>query len=141
VPHATVAAAFQSRLETNWAEAAHIVVGVNGITEPPRDLNVLSFLVVQYPISDDAKFALERHYIEEGVARLVLNIRSGLDPAVFLPWADELASLFRERKFGTSGDQVETFRPSGTIVNDANDDGNWFEIAVLVPYRYQFADA
>lgn len=140
MPHSLVDEAFLERLQSQWVDASHAVIGINGVTEPPRDITVQSFLVVQYPIVNEEKFALERHYMEEGVARLVLNVRSGLSSAVFLPWSDELASLFREVKFGGVGSLVETFRPSGSIINDANDDGSWFEVAVLVPYRFQFED-
>jgi hypothetical protein len=33
---------------------------------------------------------------------------------------------------------VEVFEPSPPIVNDDNEDGNYFELAVVIPYRYQF---
>lgn len=131
MPSAAVDAAFKARLASDWTTSP--VIGMNGVTEPPSDQN--AFLVVQYPVINGEKPVLYGRYFEEGAARMVLNVRSGLALDVVLPWADTLASLFREFKNGAG---FETFTPSAPTINDANDDGNWFELSVIVPYRYQF---
>jgi hypothetical protein len=134
MPSAAVDAAIMTRLSTDWTTSP--VIGLNGVTEPPTDEN--AFLVVQYPIVISSKPVLRGRYFEDGAARLVLNVRAGLSLDTVLPWADELAGLFRDYKSPTvSG--FETFTPSAPIINDASDDGNWFELAVIVPYRYQFS--
>jgi len=91
---------------------------------------------VQYPVVNGVKPVIGRHYCEEGAARLVLNVRRSVDMEDALAMADGLASIFRDKKF--SG--VQTFTPSGSIVNDTSNDGNWFSLSVIVPYRYQFDD-
>lgn len=130
---ATVKAAFNATLTANWT--ATTVVGLNGVTVPPDDLQ--PFLVVQYPISDASKPILGRRFFQEGAARLVINTPSGMGEDEGFALSDELASLFREKKLGNG---VETFAPSAPIVNDANDEGNWFSLSVIVPYRCQFDD-
>jgi hypothetical protein len=134
MPSAAVETAFSAKLQSGWTLGP--VIGLNGVTEPPDPGTYSSFLVVQYPVVNSDKPVLNGKYFEEGAARLVLNVKSGLSLAVVLPWADTLASLFREYR---PGGGFETFTPSAPILNDANDDGNWFELSVIVPYRYQFS--
>lgn len=136
MPSAAVESAIKARLTSDWTLSA--VIGLNGVTEPPDPQTADAFLVVQYPIVSAEKPVLSGRYFEEGAARLVLNVSSGLGLDVVLPWADTLAGLFRDYKSATVAG-FETFAPSAPIINDANDDGNWFELSVIVPYRYQFS--
>lgn len=129
MPSAAVEAAFQARLAASWTISQ--VLG-NGVTEAPDGAD--AFLIVQYPVVNSEKPVLGRRYFEEGAARMVLQVKREIGLAEGLAWADTLAALFRTVKF--SG--VETFAPSAPIIDDDNDDGNWFELAVIVPYRYQF---
>jgi uncharacterized protein DUF4128 len=129
MPSAAVEAAFQAKLASDWTQST---VLPDQTTEPPTTAK--AFLVVQYPVQNSRKPSLQRRYLEEGAARLVLNVRSGIQLSYGLGLADSLAALFRTARF----DGVETFVPSAPIINDQNDDGNWFELAVIVPYRYQF---
>lgn len=119
-----------ARLDSLWTISP--VIGLNDVMEPPAGVD--AFLVVQYPVVNSDKPSLGRRYFEDGAARLVLNVKAGLDLATGLGWADTLAALFRTQKF----DGVETFAPSAPVINDSNDDGNWFELSLIVPYRYQF---
>lgn len=133
MPSAAVESAFRSRLEQNWSGP---VLASNGVTTPPEGAE--DYVVVQYPVANVDKLLGVRR-IEEGGARLVLNVKSGTQLAIGLARADALAALFRGaggKPLKFSG--VEAFEPSAPIVNDQNDDGNWFELAVIVPYRYQF---
>ncbi len=130
MPSAAVDVAFRAKLASGWSTGP--VIGPEGVTEPPTGTD--SFLVLQYPVANADKPVLHGKYFEEGAARLVLNVRRGLEMTDGLGWADALAALFREYKAGS----FETFVPSPPIINDTNDNGNWFELAVLVPYRYQF---
>lgn len=134
MPSAAVEAAFQAKLTADWTGST--VLDGNGDTQPPEGVN--AFLVVQYPVVNSQKPVLGRRFFEEGAARLVLNVKVGTGLPDGLALADTLASLFRDRNLGGG---IETFTPSAPIINDANDDGNWFELAVIVPYRYQFDDA
>ncbi len=141
MPAAAVDTAFKTRLRDNWTTSV-VVDGLGAsdpqtVTDPPAGVDV--FLLVQYPVVNGEKPALSRHYLEEGVARLVLNAKTGLGLPTVLAWGDELASLFRSLKPKDFGG-VETFAPGGSVINDANDDGNWFELSVPIPYRYQFDD-
>jgi hypothetical protein len=74
---------------------------------------------------------------EEGAARIVYNaqVSSGLPGP--LAKADAIAAAFRGDRLIVSG--VEMFEPSPPIINDDNEEGNYFELAVIVPYRYQFS--
>jgi hypothetical protein len=132
MPHPAVDAAFKSRLATYWTATPFI--GVGGATMPP---NGESFGVLQYPVVAGEQPTLGRRFFENGVARFVLNVERPLAVDEGYVWAAELAALFRCKKLGGG---LETFTPDGPIINDASDNGNYIELAVLVPYRYQFND-
>lgn len=134
MPAAAVEAAFQAKLASSWANANQVVLDANGEARSPPE-NVNAFLVVQYPIVNGDKPVIGRRYFENGAARLVLNVKAGIGMADSLAMADTLAALFRDVDLATG---VETFTPSGAIVNNVNDDINWFSLSVIVPYRYQF---
>lgn len=129
MPNAAVDVAIRAKLTSSWTICP--VIDADGVTEPP---NVNAFLVVQYPVITASKPVLNGRYFEDGVARLVLNVKATVGPTTGSAWADTLAGLFREYR---PGGGFETFVPSPAIINDANDDGNWFEFAITVPYRYQ----
>lgn len=132
MPSAAVKAAFDTKLTASWTASA--VIGLAGVITPPPDAD--AFLVVQYPVVNANKPVLNGRYFENGAARLVLNVRSNIMMTDGLGWADTLASLFREYR---PGNGFETFVPSAPIINNTNDNGEWSELAVIVPYRYQFA--
>lgn len=134
MPAPAVDAAFKARLAQYWT--ATPVIGVNGVTQAPTDGS--SFMVVQYPVVNGEKPVVGRRFFEEGAARLVLNVEKSIADVDGASWAATLASLFRDRKLSSG---IETFTPSGPITNDAIDDGQYVEVAVIVPYRYQFDDA
>ena len=132
MPSTAVETAFQSRLASGWSLSP--VVDLNIFTEPPETGD--AFLVVQYPVVSNEKPVIHGRYFEEGVARLTLYVRNGLPLDMVLPWADTLAALFREFR-STTVSGFETFVPSAPDINDQNDEGNWFELSVMVPFRYQ----
>jgi len=133
MPSAAVEFAFQARLyESTSGDPPVIPAIISGQPDPGHD----AFIIVQYPVVNGSKPVLNRHYFEEGAARLVLNVRRSLEMADALDIADSLASIFRDRKFHG----IESFTPSPPIVNDTSNDGNWFSLSVIVPYRYQFYD-
>lgn len=132
MPSKTTYDAFKARLGNPWN--GFPVGDVDTWETPPEGVD--AFLVVEFPVVNSEKPVLGRTYWEQGAARLVLSVKKGIGLSDGLAWADSLASLFRTHKFGG----IETFVPSTPIVNDANDDGNWFELAVIVPFRFQFDD-
>lgn len=138
MPVAAVDALIKARLHASWSTCP-VVGGLDGalpetITEPPSGYD--AFLVVQYPVVNGEKPVLRGKYFEEGAARFVLNVKREIGQLQSLAWADALAALFRDYKPGAG---FETFMPSGPVVNDAIDDANWVEYAVIVPYRYQYS--
>jgi len=110
------------------------MIGANGRATPPDDGR--EFVVIQYPVSEGSRPVLTRRRFEEGAARIVYNAKSGTELSAALVQCDAIAAAFRGDRLKFDG--VEVFEPNGPIVNDENDDGNYFEIAVIVPYRYQF---
>jgi hypothetical protein len=133
MPSAVVEAAFQARLyEYTLGDPPVISAIVSG--QPSNDHD--AFIVIQYPVVNGSKPTIGRRYFEEGAARFVLNVRRTAEMEAALGIADEIASIFRDRKFH----DIETFTPSPPIVNDTTNDGNWLSLSVIVPYRYQFDD-
>lgn len=139
MPSAAVDTAIKTKLLQAWT-ASPVVGGLDGvlpetIAEPPQGYD--AFLVVQYPVVTGEKPVVRGRYFEEGAARLVLNVKREIGISQSLAWADTLAGLFRDFK-STDVSGFETFVPSAPIIDDAIDDANWIEFAVIVPYRYQF---
>ena len=133
MPSAVVEAAFQARLyEYTLGDPPVISAIVSGQPSNTDD----AFIVIQYPVVNGSKPTIGRHYFEEGAARLVLNVRRTAEMEDALALADNLASIFRDKTFHG----IETFTTSQPIVNDVSNDGNWFSLSVIVPYRYQFYD-
>lgn len=134
MPIPAVDAAFKARIAANFTTIP--TVGINGVGEPPS--NGSSFIVLQYPVVNGDKPVLGRRFFEEGTLRIVINVVRAYADTDGASWAATLASLFRDRNLGSG---LETFTPNGPITNDAIDDGDFVELAVIVPYRYQFDDA
>ena len=133
MPAAAVEAAFQARYyEATLNDPPLMPAIVVGQPDNTHD----AFVILQYPVVNGIKPVLGRTYFEEGAARFVLNVRRTTEMDAALALADNIASIFRDRKFY----DIETFTPSGAIVNDTTNDGNWFSLSVIVPYRYQFDD-
>ena len=133
MPSAAVEAAFQARLYEYTLGDPPVYSGDR--VGPARQC-ARCVRVFQYPVVNGSKPVLGRHYFEEGAARFVLNVRRSVEMDAALGLADDLAGIFRDRKFH----DIETFTPSPPIVNDTSNDGNWFCLSVIVPYRYQFYD-
>ena len=108
----------------------------NMVASPAKDDE--AFIVIQYPVVNGSKPVLDRHFFEEGGIRIVINVRRSIELEQGLALSDEIASLFRERDLGSG---LETFAPDTPIINDTSDDANWFSLAVIVPYRFDFEDA
>jgi hypothetical protein len=134
MPSAAVEAVFRTRLEANWNIADGVILGSNEVMTAPSDGS--PFLIIQYPVANNTRPMLKTKRFEEGAARIIYNaqVSSGLPGP--LAKADAIANAFRGDRLIISG--VEIFEPSPPIINDNNEDGNYFELAVIVPYRYQF---
>lgn len=135
MPSAAVEAAFRARLEANWNIADGAIIGSNEVMTAPSDGS--PFVIIQYPVANNIRPVLTRKRFEEGAARIIYNaqVSSGLPSP--LAKADAIAAAFRGDRLIVSG--VEMFEPSPPIINDDNEEGNYFELAVIVPYRYQFS--
>lgn len=134
MPSAAVETVFRTRLAANWNAANGVILGVNGVSEPPH--NGEPFLLIHYPVVSASRPALTRRRFEEGAARIIWNVPKGWLPETALPIADTISAMFRGDNLVV--DHVEFFEPSPPIINDDNDEGNYYELAVIVPYRYQF---
>lgn len=126
--------AVDARLAALWNRCP--VVTPNSVGEAPSDGS--AFLAVQFPFSTSERISFgdpgNNVYRESGAFRLVLQIERGSGTAVGNQWADELADMFRGKHF----DGVETFAPSSASSDDTNDNGNYWVMAIAVPYRFDF---
>jgi hypothetical protein len=134
MPSAAVETVIRTRLAANWNTANGVILEPNGQSEPPSDGS--SFLVIHYPVGNSVRPTLTRRRFEEGAARIILNVPKGVLLSASLPLADTIAALFRGDKLIV--DHVEFMEPSLPFISDDNDEGNYYELAVIVPYRYQF---
>jgi len=133
MPMAVVKAAFDARYVEFRGNDPPLYDAIT-VSDVPEDD---AFVVIQFPLVTGEQPVLQRHFVEEGAARLVLNVRrEAYEEVAAYEVADDLARIYRLQKFAG----VETFTPSSPIVNDTSDDGNWFSLSVIVRYRYQFYD-
>lgn len=123
--------AVQAYLTANWTTAP--VLTENSEGETPADGS--AFVRLQFPIAEVTRWAVDRrHYREEGGFRLLIAIQRGMGTGLARVWGEELAALFRDRKF----DGVETKVPSEPFTDEQSDQGNYFLASMVVPYTYNF---
>jgi hypothetical protein len=123
--------AVEARLGPVWDGLE--VFGANTVGEPPSDGT--PFLMVQYPVSDSRRMPINsRTYREEGGFRIVLNETRGLGLNQAMTRCDALGDLFRDRSF----DGVVCQVPSSPLIDDDNDDGNYFQVSMVFPYTFNF---
>ncbi len=122
--------AVQARLGQTWDGIP--VVEANTTTKTPGDSS--PFLLVQYPaVADRRRMAVNAEiYREEGAFRLVLNETRGIGLKQAMERCKRLDDLFRDQSFGGVVCQV----PSSPFVDDDNEDGNYFQVSVVVPYTF-----
>jgi hypothetical protein len=133
MPSAVVEAAFQARYYEHTLNDPPLFPAIVS-SQPDNTLD--AFVVLQYPVVNGVKPVISRHYFEEGAARFVVNVRRSVEMDTALDLADSVAAIFRDRRFHG----IETFTPDPPIINEVTNDGNWFSLSVIVPYRYQFDD-
>lgn len=126
--------AVRDRLTAHWTRTG--VFDENSEGSTPADGS--HYLDVQFPYSTNERITFgdpgNNVYREEGGFRLLLNMPRGSGGDTGRQWADELAALFRGKHF----DGVETFAPDTASSDDANENGNYFTYAVVVPYRFDY---
>jgi hypothetical protein len=133
MPSKAVADAVEARLLENFTAVPLIPYDTQA--QPPDDAE--AFMVVQYPVANGVRPALGRTFFEEGAINIILNVVRGVGLAQGLTWSDEIAHIFRAVKFG----DVLTFEPSGPIIDNTIEEGNWVMYSIIVPYRYEFVSA
>lgn len=133
MPQKAVVDAVEARLAARWSQTP--VLGINLTGETPEDGG--SFVQVQYPVANVSQMDLAGTlYREDGAIRLILNVQRGADVGPGLAIADDLAKLFRGRKFAG----VQTFAPSSPVIDDRNEEGMYFSLSLAVPYQFDFTD-
>lgn len=123
--------AVKNRL-SGWTDLP--VVHPNETDEPPIDGS--PYVRVEYPVSRSEQASIgspgSNFYREEGAFRLVIYSARGIDVDAALVIAGDLAALFRGKFF----DGVHTFAPSPPATNDGSENGNYYVLAVAVPYQF-----
>ena len=131
MPLKLVVDAVEARLAAEWSACP--VVGINSGVDAPKDGS--SHLVVQYPVSNSSQLTIgapgQNIWREEGAIRVIINRARGDGLSAALTWADQLAALFRGKNFGG----VQTFAPTSPAIDDRNDQGNFFQVSISVPYQ------
>lgn len=125
--------AVEARLGQGWQGAP--VYGLNGrIGDTPKDRS--PYVLVQYPYNTARQLTFgapgANVWRDEGGIRFVIHVARGSGVAQGLAWAEEIADLFRGKEFGG----VQTFAPSSPVIDDANENGNYFILSLVVPYQF-----
>ncbi|MBP2495384.1 hypothetical protein ABID82_002283 [Methylobacterium sp. PvP062] len=122
---------------TAWTPAdGPPLVGVypNGAGKAPKAPN--PYFYVQFPVANSDRTTHSRSYVEEGAARIVILAEVGSGTDWLARRAEEVERLFRSLK--KNGIEFQT--PTSPLMNDDNDNGNYFLASVVVPYLYHFDD-
>ncbi|MFO1126372.1 MAG: phage tail terminator-like protein [Methylocystis sp.] len=119
-----------ARLKTNFTLAP--VLDRNVTTQTPADGG--PWVRIEFPVANDLRTALGLNWRETGSARIVIAspIGDGIDTSN--SWCEQIATIFRGQKF--SG--VDCYQPPS--IREGIDDGSYFIAAVIVPYRFEYAD-
>ncbi|MBA9071629.1 pyruvate/2-oxoglutarate/acetoin dehydrogenase E1 component [Methylobacterium sp. RAS18] len=126
--------AVETRLQERFSACP--VFGINLQGETPEDGS--TFVQVQYPVANTTTMDLAgTYYREEGAIRIIVNAQRGAETAAGLTLADDLAALFRNKKFGG----VQTFAPSSPVIDDRNEEGMYFALSFAVPFQFDFTDS
>lgn len=126
--------AVEARLKDRFSACP--VFGINLQGETPEDGT--TFVQVQYPVANTTTMDLaSTYYREEGAIRLIVQAQRGAETAAGLTLADELAGLFRNKRF----DGVQTFAPSSPVIDDRNEEGMYFALGFVIPYQFDFTDS
>lgn len=132
---AAVVAAVHARLDAEWG-GPDVVEDDNSQGETPADGS--PYLTVQFPFSNSERITFgtpgSNVHREEGAFRVLVHGQRGKGAAQIRLWADQAASLFRDKHF----EGVQTFSPSSASTDDSNENGMYFVMAVAVPYRFDF---
>lgn len=119
-------------LAENWT--ALPVATINSNEGTPEDIT--SFVVVQYPFAEETQVTFgapgDNIFREEGAVRFVLNLERGSGVRQGLAWAKQIAALFRGKDI--SG--VVFGAPTSPVIDDRNEEGAYYSLAVAVPYKH-----
>ena len=122
--------AVKARLTENWTACP--VFGPNERTDTPDDAS--AFIDLEFPVAVSGQITIgapgANLYREDGVFRLIIAAQRGAGVDQGLAWADELAALFRGKEF----DGVQTFAPNPPVIDDSNDNGNYFTLSIACQY-------
>jgi len=110
------------------------IYGPNERYRPPTDGAV--FIRHDYPVTNSEQLTIgapgHNVWRDEGVFRLIVHAERGAGVDAGLALADQLADLFRGKEFGG----VQTFAPSPAATDDDSENGNYFILAIAVPYQF-----
>jgi hypothetical protein len=109
-------------------------VGPNLEGDTPADAS--QYVLVDYPVANAMQMSVGAPgynvWREEGVFRLIIHAGRGKGVDDALIYAGQLAALFRGKSF----DGVNTDAPSPPITDDRSENGNYFLIAIAIPYEF-----
>ena len=125
--------AFRTRQAANWTTLP--VYYPNEAGKAPDDLS--GFVQIETPVGRRRTLSIgpTRGYEEEGGIRIVVHVPivTDFDSEIAFTYADQLATLFIGKELLPG---LET-GASGPVIPQG-DDGAYYKVAVVVPYRYRF---
>lgn len=120
-----------ARLAEQWTDCPVLA----GAYRTPGDAS--PFLAVQFPVAETRRMTVnQRLYREEGAFRIVVATDRDDGEDKPMEWADRLALIFRDRKFGG----IETQVPGSITLDDDKEDGVYLRTSFAVPFTRNFTD-
>lgn len=127
--------AVSARIGGTWN--GYPVFDPNTVGDPPADGS--RFLAIQYPVANENQITVgspgANVFREDGAIRFVYSIPRGVGVGDDIGLLDGLRALFRGKQFAF----VTTYAPSSAVLDDSNDNGNYWKLSFAVPYYFDLA--
>lgn len=124
--------AVKARLGTTWNGMP--VFGPNERAGLPKD--AAAFIDLEFPVATEEQITIgapgANVYREAGVFRVIIAAARGSGADEGLIAADQIRALFRAHDFGNG---LQTFAPNPPVIDDNNENGNYYMLGVAVPYQ------
>jgi hypothetical protein len=123
-------------LTANWVTTP--IFTENQQNETPSDGS--SFVILQFPLANTERPVFNsRHYREEGIFRLVINVARGQGVDTMRSYGETLATLFRDKELPIGTGTILTGVPDEPYTDRESDSVNYFTGTMVVPFRRLFA--
>lgn len=124
--------AVMARLKANWTTWPTAVLNVIGGVDQMRG----DYVAVDFPVANERQISTgapgDNIWREEGVFRILINVRRGGGVGAALAWSETLASLFRGKQF----DGVQCWHVNSPPLDSESNISGYWQCVIAVGYSH-----